>query len=290
VEWMRKVKPPAEYPPEEGRYVRGNDYSPAAVVVILATFDFATPPEVEALVMSALDAGAALAGTLQTENVGIEKIVCNVVANPNIRYIVICGEESPGHLPGEALKALVENGVDENKRIVGTGAPTPYLYNLPPEVVERFRKQVSVVDLIGCTDPRRVAEAVRCCYQETPTRFDGYVLYDPGAYPEPPIVHKIAWKVSKPWLEAAGTEIPPHALRLLLKVASNKTRRDLLTLLWEVGGASLDELKETLKLPDKDLNYHLSVLESVKLVKRDENFVSVTPEGVALLKFQQRRK
>ena len=152
---MRKVKPPEGYPPEEGRYVRGNDYSPVAVVVILATFDFATPPEVEALVMSALDAGAALAGTLQTENVGIEKIVCNVVANPNIRYIVICGEESPGHLSGEALKALVENGVDENKRIVGTGAPTPYLYNLPLEAIERFRKQVSVVDLIGCTDPRR---------------------------------------------------------------------------------------------------------------------------------------
>jgi len=245
---------------------------------------------VEALVMSALDAGAALAGTLQTENVGIEKIVCNVVANPNIRYIVICGEESPGHLSGEALKALVENGVDENKRIVGTGAPTPYLYNLPLEAIERFRKQVSVVDLIGCTDPQKVAEAVRCCYQETATRFDGYVLYDPGAYSEPPIVHKIAWKVSKPWLEAAGTEIPPHALRILLKVASNKTRRDLLMLLWEVGGASLDELKEALKLSDKDLNYHLSVLESVKLVKRDENFVSVTPEGVALLKFQQKRK
>ncbi|MDF2955685.1 MAG: hypothetical protein OD815_001301 [Candidatus Alkanophagales archaeon MCA70_species_2] len=73
-------------------------------------------------------------------------------------------------------------------------------------------------------------------------------------------------------------------------MASNKTRRDLLTLLWEVGGVSLDELKEALKLSDKDLNYHLSVLESVKLVKRDENFVSVTPEGVALLKFQQKRK
>ena len=28
---MLKVKPPDGYPPEEGRYVRGNDYSPVAV-------------------------------------------------------------------------------------------------------------------------------------------------------------------------------------------------------------------------------------------------------------------
>jgi len=32
---MLKVKPHPEYPPEEGRYLRGNDYSPAAVVIII---------------------------------------------------------------------------------------------------------------------------------------------------------------------------------------------------------------------------------------------------------------
>jgi NAD-dependent dihydropyrimidine dehydrogenase PreA subunit/uncharacterized low-complexity protein len=78
-----KVDPPPEYPPEEGRFLRGNDYSPVAVVAILDTYDFKIPPELARLVEVAVESGAALAGTLQTENIGIEKIVANVVANPN---------------------------------------------------------------------------------------------------------------------------------------------------------------------------------------------------------------
>jgi len=35
---IRKVKPSPEYPPEEGHYLRGNDHSPAAVVILLHTF------------------------------------------------------------------------------------------------------------------------------------------------------------------------------------------------------------------------------------------------------------
>lgn len=42
------------------------------------------------LVEVAIESGAALAGTLQTENIGIEKIIANVVANPNIRYLILC--------------------------------------------------------------------------------------------------------------------------------------------------------------------------------------------------------
>ena len=72
---MLKVKLAEGYPPEEGRYVRGNDYSPVAVCVILDTFDFAIPPELNELVMLGTDSGAAISGMLQTENVGLEKIV-----------------------------------------------------------------------------------------------------------------------------------------------------------------------------------------------------------------------
>ena len=50
---------------------------------------------------------------VQTEDIGFEKIVCNVVANPNIRYIIVGGPEPEGHLIGEALKALLLNGVDD---------------------------------------------------------------------------------------------------------------------------------------------------------------------------------
>jgi tetrahydromethanopterin S-methyltransferase subunit A len=203
-----KVKPPDGYPPEQGRYVRGNDYSPVAVCVILDTFDFSIPPELNELVMCAADTGAALSGMLQTENLGLEKMICNIVANPNIRYIVLCGRESTGHLPGEALLALKQNGIDEAKRIIGSRALTPHLSNIPTELIDRFNQQiVSIINLLckpGERDikvpglnPKIVEEAVRSCYQENPTPFMDYTLYDMGAYPEPAIVHKIVSKLSQ---------------------------------------------------------------------------------------------
>jgi len=196
---MLKVKPPDEYPLEEGRYLRGNDYSPVAVVAILNTFDFKIPQLITDILRGSIEAGAALAGTLQTENIGIEKIVANVVANPNIRYIVLCAVESPGHLCGEALIALLEHGVDEQKKIIGTEALTPFLYNLPIESIERFRKQVKLINLLNEGNPEEIQAAVRACYQEAPTEFREYQLHDPGAYPEPPLVQPLTWRITEPW-------------------------------------------------------------------------------------------
>jgi len=223
---MKKVDVPDGYPPEKGRYARGNDFSPVAVCVILDTFDFNIPPELEELLMAGLDTGAALSGMLQTENIGMEKMICNIVANPNIRYVVLCGREAAGHLPGQALQCLMEGGVDEKRRIVGSNAPTPYLFNLSAEAIERFRTQVvAVVNLLcepGETDrstpglaPEAVGKAVWSCFQEEPVPFKGYTLYDMGAYPEPPLVQKVVWKASKPW-ELAGTHKPQKQISALV--------------------------------------------------------------------------
>src|SRR5512147_726444 len=144
---MLKVNPHPDYPPEEGRYIRGNDFSPVAVVIILNCDADKIPLELEKLVRAGIESGAALSGTVQTENIGFEKIVCNVVGNPNIRYLVLGGPESEGHLTGEALKALISNGVDEKKRIIGTNAPHPLLFNLPMEFIEYFRRQIILIDL-----------------------------------------------------------------------------------------------------------------------------------------------
>ena len=57
---VRKAEPAGDYPPEEGCHLRGNDYSRVAVVVILRWQREETPPE----------------------TIGIEKIVCNIVASP----------------------------------------------------------------------------------------------------------------------------------------------------------------------------------------------------------------
>src|SRR5208337_3931115 len=106
-----------------------------------------------------------------------------------------------GHLTGEALKALISNGVDEKKRIIGTNAPHPFLFNLSAQMIERFRGQLSLIDLQFEGDPGIIRKAVWSCYQESPVEFRGYSVYDPGAYPEAPLSGKLTWRVTEPWAE-----------------------------------------------------------------------------------------
>jgi len=202
---MLKVNPTVDYPTEEGCFLRGNHYSPVAVVVCLnAPYGTmppevqSVPPEIDRLVRSAVETGAALSGTLQTENIGIEKIICNVVGNPNIRYIVLCGVDVEGHHAGDALRALMENGVNQRRTIIGSMAVTPYLLNIPKESIERFRKQVTLINLLGEMNPEAINKAVWSCYQEKPTPFLNYMLADPGAYPEPPMSYRLSWRVKHP--------------------------------------------------------------------------------------------
>ena len=159
------------------------------------------PPEIEELVRAGIESGAALSGTVQTENIGFEKIVCNVVANPNIRYLIVGGPESEGHSTGEALKSLLLYGVDNNLRIIETSAPHPYLYNLPVEFIDRFRDQLSLIDLQFEGNPDVIRKAVWSCYQEKPVDFLSYSLYDPGAFPDPPLSGKITMRVTQPWID-----------------------------------------------------------------------------------------
>lgn len=196
---MLKVEPSQDYPPEEGHYLRGNDYSPVAVAVILIYDYDKIPKEIEQMVRDGVETGAALSGTIQTENIGIEKMVCNIIGNPNIRYIVLTGPESPGHSTGEAIMALVKNGIDKRKRIIGCGSPTPYLFNLHAAYVERFRNQSKeVVNLLN--------RGTFSCYQEAPTQFEDYTLYDIGAYPEGSVSAKLTWRVTNPVAELKDEE------------------------------------------------------------------------------------
>lgn len=200
-----KVKPSSEYPPEKGCFLRGNDYSPVAVVILLNGPYRNLPPEIKSLpqeikklVRVAIEHGAALAGTLQTENIGIEKIICNVTANPNIRYLILCGNEVEGHNTGDAIIDLMENGINERRTIMGTKARTAYLFNIPLEAVERFRKQIILLNLLGVIEENTITRIIRSCCKERPAKFKDYTLYDIGAYPYPPISCKLTWKIKHP--------------------------------------------------------------------------------------------
>jgi len=227
---MLKVNPHPDYPSEEGRYIRGNDASPVAVAIILNCEADKVPLELTNLVRVGAESGAALSGTVQTENIGFEKIICNIVANPNIRYLILGGPESEGHLTGQALKALMENGIDDRKRIIGTNAPHPFLYNIPVEFIERFRKQLTLIDLQFEGDPEVIRKAVWSCYQEEPVEFRDYRLYDIGAYPEEPLSGKITWRVTMPWSvpeDEKEEEALQKAKELLEKLRERYKRKDI---------------------------------------------------------------
>jgi tetrahydromethanopterin S-methyltransferase subunit A len=227
---MLKVKPHPDYPPEEGRYIRGNDASPVAVAIILNCEADKIPLELTKLVRVGAESGAALSGTVQTENIGFEKIICNIVANPNIRYLILGGPESEGHLTGEALKSLFKNGIDSKKKIIGTNSPHPFLYNIPVEFVERFRKQLTLIDLQFEGDPEVIRKAVWSCYQEKSVQFRSYRLYDIGAYPEEPLSGKITWRVTMPWAvpeDDKEKEALERAKKLLNKLKEKYGKKDL---------------------------------------------------------------
>lgn len=104
--------------------------------------------------------GLCIVGKTETENIGIDKIVKNTVANPTIRYLLLAGKEPGGHASGRTLLALKENGVDDGMRVIGSPGKRPLLRNVTQEEVDTFRKQVQVVDLIGCEDEGTIVEKI----------------------------------------------------------------------------------------------------------------------------------
>jgi len=122
-------------------------------------------------VVHAAGAEVAIVGTMQTENLGIERLMQNTLSNPNIRFVVLCGADSRqaiGHLPGQSLIALSRSGVDERMRIIGAQGKRPVLRNVSREAVEHFRRTVEIVDLIGETSVPQILDATKNCASRNP--------------------------------------------------------------------------------------------------------------------------
>ena len=94
----------------------------------------------------------ALAARLFSENKGIEKLIEYVLEHSNIKHIVLCGKDTKGHLPGQALLALYKNGIDGNGRIIGAYGKDPVLESVTKNKVDEFRTRIKIVDLVGVTD------------------------------------------------------------------------------------------------------------------------------------------
>ena len=146
----------AGWPPLPGAYRVIRYRSPVAVCTLTD----------EPLAQALADAAppAAIVGSLQTENLGIERVVLNVVANPHIRFLILCGADTRqqiGHLPGASLLALARCGTNEKGRIIDAPGRRPVLGNLDPAAVAHFRRNVRVIDRVGLADVGALLEAIR---------------------------------------------------------------------------------------------------------------------------------
>ncbi|MEK6978165.1 MAG: hypothetical protein AABX40_07195 [Candidatus Hydrothermarchaeota archaeon] len=148
-----------DWPVEKGRYLLGDPKSPIAVAVILNTPYNEISREEQALLQRAVGRGAAIAGFLQTANIGIAKLLLNLAANGSIKYLILAGRES-GHGTGEAVRALFARGVDEGMTIVGAKALDAVVRGVPREAVEEVRRRVRLVDIAGTVDAKRLEEAI----------------------------------------------------------------------------------------------------------------------------------
>ena len=97
---------------------------------------------------------------LFSENKGIETLLKYVLEHRKIKYIVLCGNDTKGHLPGHALLTLQKNGVDTKGRIIGARGKDPVLDDVTQNEISEFRKHVTLVDLIGTTEINIIAEMI----------------------------------------------------------------------------------------------------------------------------------
>lgn len=184
---MAEKKSPAEgWPVVNGDYIVGDPESPVAATTLGSHNE-----DVVA------DAGAAIAGPCKTENLGIEKMVANIVSNPNIRFLILCGSEVQGHITGQSIEALHANGVDEKRKIAGAVGAIPFVENIDDAGIERFQQQLEIVSMIDVEDAAAIQSKVKECIEK-----------DPGAFEEEAMVIKVEEKGGE---EEEGEEVRPVA-------------------------------------------------------------------------------
>ncbi len=123
-----------------------------------------------------------IVGSMNTENLGIERVIKNLSTNPNIRFLILCGDDSEqkiGHLPGQSLISLFENGVDpEKKRIIGAKGKRPLLKNIDFESIEQIKEQIKAINLIGCTDLSEIEKTIIECASNETNPYQGNIHMD----------------------------------------------------------------------------------------------------------------
>jgi tetrahydromethanopterin S-methyltransferase subunit A len=156
-----KKDPAKGWPVIKGEYDVGDAKSCVAVATCGSHFN-----------LFPINAGAGIAGPFKTENLGIEKIVANIISNPNIRFLIVCGSEVKGHIAGDALICLYKYGLKDG-RIVNAKGAIPFIENLDDKSVKRFQDQVKIVEMVDVEDEAKITAAIKDCVSKDPGAFAG---------------------------------------------------------------------------------------------------------------------
>jgi len=152
------------WPPLPGEYFVLRYQAPVAVCTLNSS-------ETAAELRDLAPEGLSIVGTLHTENLGIERIIRNVNANSNVRFLIIWGQDTQqriGHLPGRSLTSLFANGIDERARIIGAQGKRPVLKNVSADDVAAFRRNIELVELSGEERASVVADEISRCASRNP--------------------------------------------------------------------------------------------------------------------------
>jgi tetrahydromethanopterin S-methyltransferase subunit A len=199
-----KKTPASGWPIAKGDFLSGDPNSPVAVVTMGSHLDE----------KGICDAGAAICGSCKTENLGLEKVIANIISNPNIRFMLTCGTEVKGHLSGQTMKALHANGVKDG-RVVGAEGAIPFIENLKDDALKRFQEQIKIVDIMETED----VGAIKAKINELKAQ-------DPGAFPADAMIVEV--KEAGGAEEATG-EVRPLSGELALVHARMKIIEKMVT-------------------------------------------------------------
>jgi tetrahydromethanopterin S-methyltransferase subunit A len=200
-----KKSPASGWPLVKGDFISGDANSPVAVVTMGSHLDE----------KGLCDAGAAMCGSCKTENLGLEKVIANIVANPNIRFMLCCGTEVKGHLAGQTMIALHKGGVKDG-RVVGAEGAIPFIENLKDDAIKRFQEQVECVNIMESED----LNVIKAKMNELKGR-------DPGAFAADPMVVEV--KEAAAGTEEAGGEVRPLSGEVALITARLKVIEKMVT-------------------------------------------------------------
>jgi tetrahydromethanopterin S-methyltransferase subunit A len=200
-----KKSPASGWPLVKGDFISGDPNSCVAVVTMGSHLDE----------KGICDAGAAMCGSCKTENLGLEKVIANYIANPNIRFMLCCGTEVKGHLAGQTMIALHKGGVKDG-RVVGAEGAIPFIENLNEAAIKRFQEQIEVVNIMESED----FNAIKAKINELKTR-------DPGAFAADAIVVEV--KEAAGGVEEAGGEVAPISGEMAIITARLKVIEKMVT-------------------------------------------------------------